>query len=139
MTRWTMMGILAALAGCAGVQASRQGDLEARQWRGEIDRDGSSQPFSLEIEGEDGVYRGELRPVAGLRSRPLENVRVEGDEVRFETDELRFVGHRNGSTLSGTVTHKAPDSPFGEYFVIPDDPERGTYSTGSEWSPPVVP
>src|SRR5512140_2926201 len=131
MTRWTMMAVLAALAGCAGVQAPQR-DSGAGHWKGEIDRDGSLQPVSFEIDGENGVYRGEWRSVAGLRSRQLENVQVQGDEVRFETDKLRFVGHVSGSTLSGTVTHKPADSPFGEFFVISDDPEPGTYSTGSE-------
>lgn len=139
MTRWTMMAVLAALAGCAGVQASQQRDFGAGHWKGEIDRDGSLEPVSFEIDGENGVYRGEWRSVAGLRSRQLENVQVQGDEVRFETDKLRFVGHVSGSTLSGTVTHKPADSPFGEFFVISDDPERGTYSTGSEWAPPAIP
>jgi hypothetical protein len=139
MTRWTMMAMVAALAGCAGVQASQQRDLGAGHWIGEIDRDGASQPLALEIDGENGVYRGEWRSATGLRSRPLENVLVQGDEVRFETDKLRFVGHRSGSTLSGTVTHKPAGAPFGEFFVISDAGEQGTYSTGSEWSAPVIP
>jgi hypothetical protein len=139
MTRWTMMAILAALAGCAGVQASQRRDLGAGQWKGEIDRDGSAQPVSFEIDGENGVYRGEWRSPAGLRSRQLENVQVQGDEVRFETDKLRFVGHVSGSTLSGTVTHKPADSPFGEFFVISDEPQGGNHSSGSEWSPPAIP
>lgn len=139
MTKWTMMAILAALAGCAGVQRSQQRDFGAGHWKGEIERDGSAQPVSFEIDGENGVYRGEWRSAAGLRSKPLENVQVRGDEVRFETDKLRFVGHVTGSTLSGTVTQKPADSPFGEFFVISDDPNPGTYSTGTEWSPPAIP
>ena len=136
MTRWTMMAILAALAGCAGVQTTRQRDFASGHWVGEIERDGTLQPLSLDIERENGVYRGEWRPVAGVRSRPLENVDVQGDEVRFETDKLRFQGHLSGGTLSGTVTHKPADAPFGEFSVTSG---RGHDSPGSEWSPEVIP
>jgi hypothetical protein len=102
MTRWTMMAILAAMAGCAGVQTSQQRDLAGGQWA-------------------------------------LASVKVQDDEVRFETDKLRFVGHVRGNTLSGTVTEKPAESPFGEFFVIPAGPGAGTYSTGSEWSTPAIP
>ena len=136
MTKWTMMAILVALAGCAGAQTMRQRGFASGHWVGEIDRDGSLQPLSLDIESENGAYRGEWRSVAGVRSRPLENVDVQGDEVRFETDKLRFLGHLSGSTLSGTITHKPADVPFGEFSVTSG---RDRYSPGSEWSPEVIP
>ena len=136
MTRWAMMAILAALAGCAGAQTTWQRDFASGHWVGEIDRDGSLQPLSLDIKRENGVYRGEWRPVEGVRSRPLENVDVQGDDVRFETDKLRFQGHLSGSTLAGTVTHKPADAPFGEFSVTSG---RAGYSPGSEWSPEVIP
>ena len=31
-------------------------------------------------------------------SKSLENVQVHGDEVRFETEKLSFVGHVDGNT-----------------------------------------
>jgi hypothetical protein len=135
MTGWKMIAVVAALTGCAGVQTTRERDVAAGHWVGEIDREDSWQPLSLDIEHENGVYRGELRSVAGARGRPLENVRVLGDEVRFETEKLRFVGRVSGSTLSGTVARKDEGAPIGEFSVNSDDAERGIYSSGSEWSP----
>src|SRR5438874_11959833 len=106
MTKLTMMAILVALAGCAGAQATRQRDFASGHWVGEIDRDGSLQPLSLHIESENGAYRGGWRSVAGVSSRPLEDVDVQGDGVPFENDKVRFLGHLSGSTLAGTVAHK---------------------------------
>jgi hypothetical protein len=138
MTRWTMMMVLAALAGCAGASTTtRQRDFASGHWVGEIERNGSFQPLSLDIERENGVYRGEWQSVAGVRSRPLENVDVQGDEVRFETDKLRFLGHLSGSTLSGTVTDKPADATFGEFSVTSE--EGVVHPAESEWSPEVIP
>jgi hypothetical protein len=134
---WKTMTILAvALAGCAGVPTMRQRNLASGRWSGEIDRDGWLQPLSLDIDGENGAYRGEWRSVAGVRSRPLENFAVQGDEVRFETDKLRFVGHVTGSTLSGTVLQKSADTRFGEFSVTRDGE---AYLPGSEWAPEIIP
>ncbi len=137
MSRWTMMMVLAALAGCAGASPTRQRDFASGHWVGEIERNGSFQPLSLDIERENGVYRGEWQSVAGVRSRPLENVDVQGDEVRFETDKLRFLGHLSGSTLSGTVTDKPADATFGEFSVTSE--EGVVHPAESEWSPEVIP
>jgi hypothetical protein len=135
MSKWTMVAVFSALAGCAGVQSSRQLDRVSGHWVGEIERDGLSQPVSLAIERQGGVYRGEWRPAAGLRGKPLENVEVQGDQVRFETDKLRFVGHLNGSTLAGTVAHKPEDAPIGDFVVTSGDQDQEQFQPGSEWSP----
>jgi hypothetical protein len=137
MTRWTMMMVVAALAGCAGAQATRQRDFASGHWVGEIERNGSFQPLSLDIERENGVYRGEWQSVAGVRSRPLENVDVQWAEVRFETEKLRFLGHLSGSTLSGTVSDKPADAPFGEFSVTSE--EGVVHPAESEWSPEIIP
>jgi hypothetical protein len=106
-------------------------------WLGEIDRDGWLQPLSLDIDQEKGLYRGEWSSPTGIRSRPLENVEVQGDEVRFETDKLRFVGHVNGGTISGKVTNKLADAPVGEFSVMQDGARFRPAE--SEWSPEVIP
>jgi hypothetical protein len=145
MTRWMVVALVAALAGCAGVQRqwsspSTVGQRDASgHWVGELDRDGWLQPLAVDIEQENGAYRGELRSAAGVRSRPLESVNVQGEEVRFETDKLRFVGHVSGSILSGTVTQKPADARFGDFSVSQEEPERTVYSPASEWAPDVIP
>jgi hypothetical protein len=135
MVKWTMVAMVAALAGCAGVRTLGSNDFASGHWIGEIDRDGSQQPFALDIARENGVYRGQVQAADGVRARPLENVDVQGDQVRFETDNLRFVGHVNGGTLAGTVTHKPEDAPVGEFSVTATDRARSVYSPASEWSP----
>jgi hypothetical protein len=138
MTGWKTVAILAALTGCAGVQTTGQRDASGH-WVGEIDRDGWLQPLALHIEREGGgAYRGEWRSAVGVRSRPLESIQVQGEEVRFETDKLRFVGHVNGGTLSGTVTQKPADARFGEFSVSQEEPDRAAYNPGSEWAPEVI-
>jgi len=138
MTGWKTVAIVTALAGCAGVQTTGQRDASGH-WVGEIDRDGWLQPLALDIERENGAYRGEWRPAVGVRSRPLESVQVQGEEVRFETDKLRFVGHVSGSTLSGTVTQRATDARFGAFSVSQEKTDRAAYSRGSEWAPEEFP
>jgi hypothetical protein len=133
MTKWTMVAMVAALAGCAGMRTMRDRDFASGHWIGEIDRDGSLQPFFLDIARENGAYRGQVQALEGVPGKPLENVEVQGDRVRFETDKLRFVGQIKGTTLAGTVTHKPEDAPVGEFSVTAAD--RVVYSPASEWSP----
>lgn len=135
MVKWTMVAIVAGLAGCAGVRTFGGNDFASGHWIGEIDRDGSQQPFALDIARENGVYRGQVQSAEGVRAKSIENVEVQGDQVRFETDQLRFVGHLQGSTLAGTVTHKPEDAPVGEFSVTATDRQRSVYSPASEWSP----
>ena len=134
MTGWKTVAILTALTGCAGVQTTGQRDASGH-WVGELDRDGWLQPLALDIERENGAYRGEWRSAVGVRSRPLESVQVQGEEVRFETDKLRFVGHVSGNTLSGTVTEKSADAPVGEFVVTQEE----VHNHASEWSPSFFP
>jgi hypothetical protein len=137
MTGWKTIAMLASLAGCAGVQTTRQTDFAPGRWIGEIDHDGFLQPLALDIERQDDAYRGEWR--SAVRSRPLENVEVQGDQVRFETDKLRFVGHVSGSTLSGTVSDKGANARLGEFSVTQGEPGRAVYNPGSEWSAEMIP
>ena len=131
MRSLTTMAVLAALAGCAGVQGTQGREFAAGHWTGEIDRDGWVQPLAIDIQQENGTYRGELRSLGAGKS--LESVEVRGDQVRLETDKLRFVGHVSGSTLSGTVANKLADAPAGEFSVTS---APAVYSPGSEWSMP---
>jgi hypothetical protein len=135
MAKWTMVAMVAALAGCAGMRTMGDGDFASGHWIGEIDRDGSLQPLLLDIARENGAYRGRVQSVAGVPARALENVEVQGDRVRFETDKLRFVGQLKGSTLAGTVSHKPEDAPVGEFSVSAADRDRVVFSPASEWSP----
>src|SRR5690242_17854747 len=105
MSRWMTMALVAGLAACAGVKTVGQRDASG-QWIGEIDRGGQRQAVSLDLHREGGAYRGQLRQIGESAE-----AQQRGDEVRFETEELRFVGHVEGSRLSGTVTDKRADAP----------------------------
>jgi hypothetical protein len=135
MSKWTMLAMVAATAGCAGMRTGGQADFASGHWIGEIDRDGFARPFSLDIARENGAYHGQVQSVADADPRPLENVEVQGDRVQFETAELRFVGQVKGSTLAGTVTHKPEDAPVGEFSAKSQTP---VYWPSSEWSPDVL-
>src|SRR5205823_3757012 len=74
MVKWTMVAMVAALAGCAGMRTMGDGDFASGHWIGEIDRDGSLQPLLLDIARENGAYRGRVQSVAGVPARTLENV-----------------------------------------------------------------
>jgi hypothetical protein len=130
--------VLVAVSGCAGVQTTGQRDSASGHWIGEIDRDGWRQPVSLDFESENGAWTGQWRAVRESPRQAIENVAVEGDEVRFETDKLRFVGHVSGSRLSGKVTDKVADAPLGELSAVQTS-QREAYSSASEWSAPVIP
>ena len=133
MTGKKMIVILAAVAGCASMHPTSSRDLAAGHWTGQIDRDGWLQPLSLDIENDDGTYRGEWRAADGIASEPLQQVDVSGDTVRLETDKLLFVGRVQGSKLSGTVSHKGTDVAQGEFSVIHDDgPGYVEHNPGSE-------
>jgi len=120
MTGKKMIVILAAVAGCASVRPASSRDLAAGHWTGQIERDGWLQPLSLDIENDDGTYRGEWRAEDGIPSEPLQKVDVSGDTVRLETDKLLFVGRVQGSKLSGTVSRKGTGVAQGEFSVIQD-------------------
>jgi hypothetical protein len=135
MTKWTMAALVVALAGCAGMRTLGDGDFASGHWAGQIDRNGSSQPLVVDIARDNGAYRGLVRSATGYQARPLENVEVQGDQVRFETDELRFVGQVKGATIAGTVTHKPEDARFGQFSVTAVDRDQAVYSPASEWSP----
>src|SRR5690242_3526227 len=112
MSKWMTMALVAAMAGCAGVRSAGQHDASG-QWIGEIDRDGQRQAVSLDLQREGGEYRGELRPIGDAP-----DARQHGDEVRFETQQLRFVGHVEGSRLSGIITDKRVEAPVGELSAV---------------------
>ena len=130
MKIWKAVAVLTAIAGCAGARTVRYNNSPLGHWDGEIDHAGLSQAIAFDIESENGAYSGEWQPAVNLPSRPLENVVVQGDEVRFETDRLRFVGHVAGSTLAGTVTDKVANDPVGEFSVNSSNPP-----IAADWNP----
>jgi len=136
MNRWTKIAIVAALAGGAGVQAKERLNLAAGAWRGQIDGEGWIQPLSFDLDQRAGGWRGEWRSSAGSPSKPLQNVDVQGDQVRFETEKLRFAGQVSGSKLSGTVSNKAGAS-VGEFSAVHDAGSLDHYNPGSEPSFPL--
>ena len=136
MMNWKTIAALGALmAGCAGMQPKQQRDVATGYWSGEIDRHGWPEPLALDIERDGDVFRGAWQSAPELGSRPLENVQVQGDDVRFETDKLRFVGHVSGDMLSGKVTEKPADAPVGEFVLTHEE----IHNPGSEWSPSFIP
>ena len=135
MNRWMKIAIVAALAGGAGVQANERLALAAGAWRGEIDGEGWIQPLSFDLDQRAGGWRGEWRSFAGSPSKPLQSVDVQDDQVRFETDKLRFVGQISGNKLSGTVSNKTGAS-VGEFSAVHDSGSLDHYNPGSEPSFP---
>src|SRR6266446_4826189 len=118
----TIAAMGALTAGRAGVQMSRPGDAATGYRRGDIERDGNA-------------FLGAWQSAPELGSRPLENVEVQGYQVRFDTDQLRFVGQVSGDTLSGKVTEKSADAPVGEFVVTHEE----SHNPASEWSPAFIP
>jgi len=135
MSGWKTIAVAVALTGCAGVQTAQQRSFASGHWVGEVDRDGWTQPVALDIESDHGALRGQWRTVKETPKQAIRNLAVQGDEVRFETDTVRFVGHVDGSRLSGTLTDKLAAAPLGELSAINTD----RYSPASEWSPPELP
>jgi len=137
MNRWMKIAIVSVLAGGAGVQAEQRRDLAAGAWRGEIDGEGWTQPLNIDLDQGGGGWRGEWRSSAGGPSKPLQSVDVQGDQVRFETDKLRFIGQVSGSKLSGTVSRKVDGDSVGEFSVVHDVGDLDHYSPASEPSFPL--
>jgi len=135
MNHWKAMMILLAVAGAASARAAGTPDLAAGHWTGQIDRGGWLQPLWLEIEKDGDSYRGEWSSDAGVPSEQLDKVVVKGDSVRFETERLLFVGHVQGSRLSGTISRKGTHQREGEFTATYDSP-AAEYNPGSE---PVFP
>lgn len=90
-------------------------------------RDGWERLLFLEIESAGSAHRGTWRSLLQGRSRMLEDVEVHGDEVRFETGSLRFVGHLSGNTLSGTVVDVAAGAPAGDFSVTREEPVSDSF------------
>jgi len=132
MNGWKMTVILAAFAGCASMRPAASRDLAVGRWTGEVDRGGWPQPLAFEIENDGNSYRGEWRTEAGVPGQPLQKVVVTGDAVRLETDHLVFLGHLQGSKLSGTVSRKGTNIGEGEFSVTHDDFRWEDYEPGTE-------
>lgn len=126
MTNWKALAVLAAMTGCAGAgnYTMQRTAFTSGHWSGSIGRDGWWRPLSLDIEREHGAWRGKWRSLQGGPGMALKDVEVRGDEVRFETDNLQFIGQVMGDTVSGTVIDLPAGAPAGEFSVSREDPER---------------
>ena len=126
MTNWKAFVVLAAMASCVGAGNSTMRTTESASghWSGSIARDGWTRPLSVDLERERDAWRGKWRSLQGAPGLALKDVEVRGDEVRFETDDLRFIGQVMGDTLSGTVVEVPAGAPAGEFSVSREDPVR---------------
>jgi len=127
MRTWKAVAIL-AVAGCAGAPPVRYSNSPLGHWDGQVDQAGLSQTIAVDIVNEKGGYSGQWQPGIDLPKRPLENVEVQGDAVRFEIDRLRFVGHVADSKLAGTVTDKAANAPAGAFLLRPPSPPAPSWN-----------
>jgi hypothetical protein len=135
MTGWKTIAIAVALTGCAGVQTTRQTEFASGHWAGELDRGGWHQAVSLDLERDGAAWRGEWLPASEHVAQPLENVELQGRELRFDTGTLRFVGSVDGARLSGTVTDGAANVPVGELSAT----KQPEFFPSPEWGPPTLP
>ena len=106
MSGWKMVAVVVAATGCAGAQRMPANDVASGHWIGEIDRNGWRQPVSFDLERDGGAWRGEWQSVKESPGQPVENLEVQGRDVRFETASLRVVGQVDGARLTGTVVDK---------------------------------
>lgn len=129
MKKGRLVAILVAMTGCAGMGrlTMENSDAASGHWNGMVVRDGWERPLFLDIEAAGGAYRGTWRSLQQGRSMALGDVEVRGDEIRFETGSLRFVGRLNGNTLSGTVVDLPAGAPAGEFSVTREEPVSGSF------------
>jgi hypothetical protein len=132
MNAWKAIVILGAFAGCASFRAAGERDPAVGRWTGEIDRGGWQQPLAFEIEKDGNSYRGDWRADVGVPEQALQKVDVTGDTVRLETDKLVFLGHLQGSKLSGTVSRKGTHDREGQFSLTHDDWRWEDYEPGTE-------
>lgn len=126
MTNWKMAVVLVAMTGCAGAGSlpTPKEELSSGLWDGSIGRDGWSRPLYLDLERDSGAWHGKWRGAVAGPSMALKDFEVRGDEVRFETDRFRFIGHVMGDTLEGTVVEVPAGTPAGDFSVTRQDPYR---------------
>jgi hypothetical protein len=119
-TRW--LAILIASTGCAALTgaSTKNTDSISGRWSGEIEHDGWSRRVWFDLDSEGGGWRGRWQSFPGVASLPFREVAVQGDEVRLETERLRFVGRVMGDTLSGTVAD-LQGAPAGDFSVTRED------------------
>lgn len=124
-----LVAILMAMTGCAGMGRLTMQDSDAASghWNGMVVRDGWERPLFLEIESAGSAYRGTWRSLPQGRSMVLQDVEVRGDEVRFGTGNLMFVGHLSGNTLSGTVVDVVAGAPAGDFSMTREEPISGSF------------
>jgi hypothetical protein len=119
----SMLVLCCALAGCAAANSvAMQNDERASgHWDGTIGRDGWSRPVSFDLRRDGDAWRGTLHLLPQASGSALKEIDVHGDEVRLDTDALRFVGHLMGDTLAGTVIEIPTGAPAGQFSVSRED------------------
>jgi hypothetical protein len=124
-----LLAILMAMTGCAGMGrlTMESRDAASGRWNGMVVRDGWERPLFLEIETAGSTYRGTWRSLQQGRSMALEDVEVRGDEIRFDTGRLRFLGRLSGNTLSGTVVDLPAGAPAGDFTMTREEPVTGSF------------
>ena len=123
MTKMTLMVLVLAAVGCAGVSQKKQGqEAVVGHWTGAIDRDGWQRQLSVDIANDGNAYGGSWMSVESQPGIMLDRVEVQGDEVRFDLKNLSFDGRLSGRTLSGSVTDKAEGKPSGQFVLTRVDP-----------------
>jgi hypothetical protein len=114
---------LALTAACAAGSKSSKPDRVSGVWSGTIDRDGWERHFSLNIANANGSYGGSWMSMESQPGMTIDTVAVEGDDVRFQLNNLAFAGHVNGRKLSGSVTDARSGAPSGEFTLTRIDPQ----------------
>jgi len=125
MTKMTLMVLVLAAVGCAGVSQKKQGqEAVVGHWMGAIDRDGWQRQLSVDIANDGNTYRGSWMSLETQPGVMLDRVEVQGNSVHFELKTLAFEGRVSGRTLSGTVTDTAANKTSGQFTLTRVDPRE---------------
>ena len=123
MTKMTLMALVLAAGGCAGVSQKKQGqEAVVGQWTGVIDRDGWQRQLSVEIANDGNAYGGSWMSLESQPGIMIDRVDVNGDAVRFQLKTLSFDGHVSGRTIAGSVTDTASGTASGQFTLTRVDP-----------------
>src|SRR6266850_4429135 len=102
-TAMSMM-FVAFLAACAGAAPRSQSDAAPQgRWTGFVLRNGLREPVAVELNEEGSTWDGRFS--TGDNARPLEDVRIIGNNVHFAlSGEGVFDGAAAGDTMAGSVS-----------------------------------
>ena len=123
IANWTTTFIVlaAAAVACAAGKTSSRDNLSG-QWSGYIDRDGWERQLSIRLTNENGAYRGSWMSMEWQPGVIIDRVDVNGDEIRFQLNDLAFAGHVSGRTLTGDVKDQSSGQTSGQFLLMRLDP-----------------